>query len=55
MKRMAPETPTARIQTDRAMFMGFRIHSLNLSHRELQSILFTKGTVKRLDAEDDGL
>jgi hypothetical protein len=55
MKRMAPETPTPRIQTDRAMFMGFRIHSLNLSHRELQSIFFTKGTVKRLDVEGDGL
>jgi hypothetical protein len=55
MKRIAPETPTARIQTDRAMFMGFLIHALDLSHREPQSIFFTKGTVKRLDAEDDGL
>ena len=44
MKRMAPDTPTATIHTNRAMFMGFLIHSLALSHREPQSIFLTKAT-----------
>lgn len=51
MKRMAPDTPTATIHTNRAMFMGFLIHSLALAHREPQSIFFTKATgVKRLES-----
>ena len=55
MKRMAPDTRTAMIHTSRAMFMGFLIHSLALSHRVPQSIFFTKATgLESIWRVDDG-